>query len=211
MVTVFTGLPAVGTTPSAWDLLTRCTDPRRRALDRRTEDRRALLPSGCTPIHLDFVGAVHRSASLNTAALRAALVTAIGDADAVYAPAAIGGHPDHVAARDAALAVSAGRRRLLYADQPYAVRFGWPSWVTGQPLAADLDVDGWLAAQLATVPGGQSMLKDALVYRLSAAFRATKARAITEYRSQFAALAASAGADFPNGPQWAYEVVWQLQ
>jgi LmbE family N-acetylglucosaminyl deacetylase len=210
VVTVFGGLPEAGSAPSAWDRLTRCADPRQGALERRAEDRRALRPSGCAPVHLDFVGAAHRSRPLDTAALRGALAAAVGDADTVYAPAAIGGHPDHVATRDAALAVSAGRRRLLYADQPYAVRFGWPSWVTGQSLAVDLDVDGWLAAQLASVPGGPPILEGARVYRLSAASRATKARAIGAYRSQLAALTASAGADFPHGPQWAYEVIWPL-
>jgi LmbE family N-acetylglucosaminyl deacetylase len=211
VVTVFAGLPAVGATASAWDRLTGCTDPRQRALERRAEDRRALLHSGCTPVHLEYVGAVHRHTPLDTKALQAVLAAAIADCDTVFAPAAIGGHPDHIAARDATLAVSAGRHRLLYADQPYAVRFGWPSWVTGQPASGDLDVDGWLATQLSAVLGAESAsIRNAGVFRLPAASQSAKSRAIGEYRSQYAALAASAGADFPTGPRWAYEVIWQL-
>jgi len=216
VVTVFAGLPALGTAPSAWDRLTRCSDPRRRALDRRDEDRRALRPTGCTPVHLDFIGAAHRSAPLDAAALAAALADAIGDAEVVYAPAAIGGHPDHLVTRDAVLAVSAARHRRLYADQPYAARFGWPSWVTGQRaggqrMGVDLDVDGWLGAQLPTGPSGQSIVQDAIVHRLPTAMRAAKMRAIAEYRSQFAALAASADGDFPSGARWAYEVIWEFR
>jgi LmbE family N-acetylglucosaminyl deacetylase len=211
VVTVFAGLVAADVTPSAWDRLTRCTDPRRRALERREEDERALRLAGCTPVHLDFVGAVHRRAPLEAAALAAALTAAIGDADVVYAPAAIGGHPDHLAVRDAVLAVTEGRRRVLYADQPYAARFGWPSWMTGQEAAPGLDVDGWLAAQLPDGDGGQSILRDAIVCRLTESLRAAKARAIASYRSQLAALAASAGADFPEGARWAYEVYWHLR
>jgi LmbE family N-acetylglucosaminyl deacetylase len=209
VVTVFAGLPAAGTTPSAWDVLTRSTDPRRRVLQRRAEDRRALRDSGCAPVHLGFVGAAHRSAPLDVAAVRAAVAAAVGAAGTVYVPAAVGGHPDHVAARDAALAAGAGRRQLLYADQPYAVRFGWPPWVAGD-AEAELDVDGWLAAQLATVPGGLAGLADPVVHRLPAPAHAAKVRAIGAHRSQVAALAAAAGDDFPHGPRWAYEVVWPV-
>jgi LmbE family N-acetylglucosaminyl deacetylase len=215
VVTVFAGQPAAGTPPSAWDRLTRGTDPRRRALERREEDQRALRPTGCTPVHLDFTGAVHRRAPLDAEALAAVQAAAIGDADVVYAPAAIGGHPDHLAARDAVLAVTAGRRLLLYADQPYAARFGWPSWITGQDGAAGdadggLDVDGWLDAQLPPGRDGRPILRDAIVCRLPRARHAAKTRAIAEYRSQLAALTASTGPDFPGGPEWSYEVFWPL-
>ena len=208
VVTVFAGLPEPGTPPSAWDRLTECTDPRERVVRRRAEDRRALRHAGLDAVHLDFVGAVHRRGPLDAGALHAALETAIGDYPTVYLPAAIGGHPDHVAVRNAALAVAAGRRRLLYADQPYAARFGWPSWVTGAPAGAGLDVGGWLAAHLPAGVADTDPPPD--VVRLTGAAQSAKCRAITEYGSQFAALRASAGARFPYGPRWAYEVTWRL-
>ncbi len=43
----------------------------------------------------------------------------------------LGGHVDHLACRDAAL--STGLPVTLYADLPYAIRAGWPAWVTGRP------------------------------------------------------------------------------
>ncbi|GAA3216451.1 hypothetical protein GCM10010532_043870 [Dactylosporangium siamense] len=204
-MTAFAGVPAPGTPPSAWDLLTGGEEPGPRVLRRRAEDHRALAGTGCEPVHLDFVGAVHRGAALDPAALRTALAEAIGAGDPVYVPAAIGGHPDHVATRDAALAVCADRRVLLYADQPYAVRFGWPAWVGGRAPAGGLDVDRWLGAQLAALTPGPPE-----VVRLEGTARAAKVRAVVEYRSQLAALTASAGHDFPNGPEWGYEVIWPL-
>ncbi|MFD9949577.1 PIG-L deacetylase family protein [Nonomuraea sp. NPDC059023] len=205
VVTVFAGLPEPGTPLSAWDRLTRAADPRQRAAERHEEDRRALARADCVVMHLPFVGAVHRREPLDRRVLETTLKAAVGDAGTVYGPAAVGGHPDHVATRDAVLAVSAGRRVLLYADQPYAVRFGWPSWVTARPPRLDLDVDGWFGAQLEAMPW---TLSSARVSRLSRHAAAAKGEAVREYRSQFAALAASAGLGFPDGPEWEYEVFW---
>ncbi|MFI6908726.1 PIG-L deacetylase family protein [Nonomuraea sp. NPDC050394] len=209
VVTVFAGVPEPGTTLSAWDRLTRAADPRQRATERHEEDRRALALAGCAATHLPFAGAAHRRRPLDRRVLETALEEAMGDAGTVYAPAAIGGHPDHVATRDAVLAASAGRRLLLYADQPYAVRFGWPSWVTGRPPRQDIDVDGWFAAQLESMPGRLSP-QSARVRRLSRSAAAAKSAAVREYRSQFAALVASAGPGFPDGPAGEYEVFWPL-
>jgi LmbE family N-acetylglucosaminyl deacetylase len=68
----------------------------------------------------------------------------------IHAPAALGGHPDHVLVRDAALRMAAaGRRVRLYADLPYAVRAGgWPTWLAGDDgvEAADADWEGLLEA-----------------------------------------------------------------
>jgi len=210
VVTVFAGLPEPGTPPSAWDRLTRAGDPRRRTAERREEDERALARAGCVATHLPFVGAAHLRRPPDRGTLESALEEALGDAGTVLAPAAFGGHPDHVATRDALLAVSAGRRLLLYADQPYAVRFGWPSGVTGAPPRQDLDVDGWFAAQLETTPVGPLTPETARVTLLSSRDRAAKGAAVREYRSQNAALTASAGLDFPDGSEWGYEVLWDL-
>jgi LmbE family N-acetylglucosaminyl deacetylase len=202
VVTVFAGLPEADATPSVWDTLTRCTDPRQRAADRRAEDRRALAVAGCEPVHLDFVGGSYRSGPLDDDLLRATLASVLGDADIVHIPAGIGGHPDHLSTRNAVLAL--GRRCVLYADQPYTARFGWPSWVTGRPPRPDLDVDGWVGGQLLSQAGQPE------VHWLTGTAKAAKTRAVSEYRSQLAALMASAGADFPHGGQWEYEVFWPV-
>ena len=62
-----------------------------------------------------------------------AIDVAVPAASLVYAPAGIGGHEDHVIVRD--IALDLGRRSgmpvRLYAELPYAIRYGWPAWVTG--------------------------------------------------------------------------------
>ncbi|MEV4380198.1 PIG-L family deacetylase [Streptosporangium sp. NPDC049644] len=209
VVTVFAGIPPAGARPSPWDRLTGCAEPAVRAAERRSEDEAALGLAGCAPVHLDFVGASHRGGrQLDEAALREELAAALGAAAVVWIPAGIGGHPDHLAARDAALAATPGALRLLYADLPYAARFGWPGWVdaTTPSEAGGLDVDGWLRAQLDGLGLGR-----ARVHRLTEESLAGKRAAIGCYRSQVAALAADAADDFPNGRTWAFEVTWEIR
>ncbi|WP_232326428.1 PIG-L deacetylase family protein [Microbispora sp. ATCC PTA-5024] len=205
VVTVFSGIPDSNARLSAWDRLTGASDPAARASERREEDRRALAIADCTPTHLDFLGSTHRTDALDTAALRAAIRRAVADADVMWIPAAIGGHRDHIAARDAALDVRGSRTCFLYADLPYAARFGWP---VGHP---NLDVKGWLTAQATGIPGNSLISEEYRTTLLSDSKWASKIAALKEYRSQFAALRAAAENGFPTGPEWAYEVFWPIQ
>jgi LmbE family N-acetylglucosaminyl deacetylase len=218
VVTVFAGTPRAGSRPSPWDRLTRCADPVSRAAERRAEDEAALKTAGCVPVHLDFVGASHRiGVALDRTALRREIAAALGPAETVWLPAGIGGHPDHLAVRDAVLAAMPGTRRVLYADLPYAARFGWPSWVgTTDPALADdglegadgnaLDIDGWFQAHLEGID-----LTAARVHRLTEEQLAEKRLAIGHYRSQFPALAADSTPGFPDGPAWSYEITWEVR
>ncbi|TMR21977.1 hypothetical protein ETD86_13195 [Nonomuraea turkmeniaca] len=210
VITVFAGVPGPEARPSPWDRLTGCDDPIARAVERRREDKAALALAGCLPAHLDFVGASHRDGRpVDGVALREALkaaIVAVTSAAEVWIPAGIGGHPDHIAARDAALAVTAGMRRMLYADLPYAARFGWPPWVAAGRPDGPLDVDGWWHAQLDGLGAGRP-----LVCRLDERARAGKRAAIGRYRSQVAALAGGSADDFPDGPTWAFEVAWEIR
>jgi LmbE family N-acetylglucosaminyl deacetylase len=117
--------------------------------------------------------------------LRAAIEGAIRDATRVVAPAGIGAHPDHVAVRDVALELAREQQRdvILYADLPYAIRFGWPAWVTGnspQPfLVPDAPWQAELPADVALRP---------YPIALDPAEREQKIRALECYATQFAAL-----------------------
>src|SRR5262245_1504842 len=94
---------------------------------RLAEDRAALAMAEVgTRLELGFLDAQYRDGPLDPDAIRAALPSA----ERILAPAGLGGHPDHLAAREAALAT--GLPVTLYADLPYAARVGWPAWVTGE-------------------------------------------------------------------------------
>ena len=76
---------------------------------------------------------------------RRPLTAAVPAASRMYAPAVLGTpHPDHVRVRAYARAcAAAGMPVELYADLPYAVVYGWPHWVTGDPPDPHLDVDAY--------------------------------------------------------------------
>jgi LmbE family N-acetylglucosaminyl deacetylase len=213
VVTCFAGVPTVGTPPSEWDLRTGAADPSARALARRCEDVAALTLLGARPVHLDFQDGAYRPAAADDDVpdrLVTALRPLLAEAGQVLAPAAFGGHPDHLLARHAALAASPPGRTRLYADLPYAARWGWPSWVRGwAPLrrcvrrarraspARDPDRE-W-----ARILAGLSALA-ADVHRLTPTERADKQRALACYASQLPSL----GLDGPGSAALAYEVSW---
>src|SRR5205085_7027158 len=118
---------------SPWDRLTGATDSRTRMLERQREDRVALGRAERDATSLDFPETQYRDGPLESAALRDALETIVGGVARVWAPAGIGGHDDHIQVRDVALELArrGGPPVTLYADLPYAVRFGWPGWVSG--------------------------------------------------------------------------------
>ena len=107
-------------------------------------------------------------------------------ADEVWLPSAIGGHRDHMLARQAGMraAVAAGHSRvMLYADFPYVIAYGWPSWVAGLPGGSYLDAAFWLADQIASAQLDPAALTP-VVTRLTAEQRAVKAEIIAAYRTQ---------------------------
>ena len=144
VVNVCTGLPATDLL-SPWDRLTGATDSRTRMLERRQEDRAALARAGRQATSLEFPEAQYRRGPLDSEALLLALERSVDGAAQVWAPAAIGGHDDHLQIRDAALELlrRGGPRLKLYADLPYAVKYGWPGWVSGERDDPHLVVEVW--------------------------------------------------------------------
>src|SRR5829696_8745084 len=188
IVNVFARIPEPGAVPR-WDLLTGALDSRAQMHERLDEDRAALALAGRSAIYLPFLDGQYRSGDHGTAELAAAVSAAVPAASILYAPAGIGAHADHVIVRDVAIGLS---RRLglplaLYAELPYAVRFGWPSWVTGAPADPRLVVDADWDFYLSFAPLQRAGLSSR-VRRLDDAQMAAKLAAMTRYGTQFPAL-----------------------
>jgi LmbE family N-acetylglucosaminyl deacetylase len=178
--------------------------------ERVAEDRRALAHLGIEPRNLGFLDAQYRDGTpLAAAELEAALEGFVAAAEAVHAPAGLGDHADHVAVREAALALAArsGAPVFLYAEQPYATRFGWPSWVTGAESTAELDPGVDWERDLANVSVGPDRLRPDAV-RLPAEEAARKVHAMREYATQLPALDAVGGVSLLEVSGW--EVRWEL-
>lgn len=183
VVNVCAAVPPPGP-PPRWDVLTGARDAAERMRERLAEDRAALARAGREAVYLDFLDRQYRDGPIEPAALSSALSGAVAGSTELWAPAGIGGHPDHVQVREAALALRAdgGPAVRLYADLPYAVRWGWPEWVSGRRSIEGLDVDAWLGGFLPEgTPEGERHV-------LSRAEARRKSRALRDYSTQWAAL-----------------------
>jgi LmbE family N-acetylglucosaminyl deacetylase len=146
VINVFAGIPH-GPCLTDWDRFCGATDSVEWTRRRREEDARALALVGRTPINLPLVqtssciASGERPAAVGDVAQ--AVTGAVHAASAVYAPAGIGGHPDHLLVREFALELAEqGISVHLAADLPYAVRRGgWPTWIADDGGAASADED----------------------------------------------------------------------
>ena len=177
VVNVCTALPPPGTL-TRWDRITGAADSRAHMQARLEEDRAALATVGAEAVALGFLDAQYRDEPLEPDALRASIAAALEGATEVWAPAGVGEHVDHVQVRDAAIELGVPLR--LYAELPYAVKFGWPAWVTGEPADPNLVPDaGW------ALPDG---VGEPAIHALSESDVQRKLHALRLYRTQFAAL-----------------------
>jgi LmbE family N-acetylglucosaminyl deacetylase len=179
---------------------------------RLREDATALRVAGCRePVGLGFLDAQYRTEPMDLDGLTDAISRVTADAEWICVPAAIGAHPDHVAVRNCALGVAArsGIPTELYADLPYAVRFGWPSWVTGKSKRPYLVPDALWAADLDSVPLPISGLEPRAI-ALDDAEIACKVRALACYETQNAALDAGPIGRITNAEVIGFEVRWRV-
>jgi hypothetical protein len=206
VVNVCTGVPAAGVL-SKWDRLTGATDSRTRMVERLEEDREALALAGRESVALGFPEVQYRDRPLDSEALTGALHSAVEGATEVWAPAAIGGHEDHVQVRDAALGMARDRDRvvMLYADLPYAVKFGWPGWVSGADDHPHLEVEHWWAEFL---PADVQL--SAASHELTDTDATGKLRAIAAYRTQVTALNGGSLGLLEHSPVIRHEVSWSV-
>jgi LmbE family N-acetylglucosaminyl deacetylase len=212
LVTVFGGPPPEALTLTDWDRLTRATSSRDRFATRLAEDDAAMAVVGCGSWRLTFPEEQFRSEPLDQQALVDEIAPLLDGVTEVWAPAAVGGHTDHVATRDAVVAAAGAvgcENVVLYADVPYSLRFGWPSWVTGAPDPPYLDVGFWLDDELTRCGLDPAVLKPE-VFALTARERELKQRAVRCYRSQLSALRMHPGDGLRWEPTMRFEVAWRL-
>ncbi|HUC36600.1 MAG TPA: PIG-L family deacetylase [Acidimicrobiales bacterium] len=180
--------PAPGTL-SEWDKVFGVDDSATLVETRLAEDVAALAIAGRRATNLDFLDAQYRDEALAVNQVGAAVQSAAFQAAWLCAPAGIGCHPDHVSVREAALQIGreSGLPVFLYADFPYAVRWGWPHWVSGSAPRPHLVPEAGWAMDMA----GASVDSDSLVpeVRVLTDEEVTgKVQALRCYRTQFAAL-----------------------
>lgn len=215
VLTMFAGMPAPGLTASLWDRLTGASSSAERQTERLAEDSAVMSLLSARGSYLDERELQYRQAEPAPDVERLARRVAehLTAADEVWLPAAIGRHPDHVLARDAGLRAAAAtghRDVVLYADFPYVITYGWPSWISGRPADPYLDPESWMAEQLA-VAGLDAPVRGAEVVKLNSAQRATKSEIIAAYRTQASALDLTVVALARDPAKLDYELCWRLK
>jgi LmbE family N-acetylglucosaminyl deacetylase len=200
LVNIFTAIPPEGTTLSSWDCMTGADDPSGRMRARLEEDEAALALAGRRAEQLDFMDDQYRDAPPED--LLAAVRARVPHDAEVYAPAAIGGHPDHELVRDVGIALAAtGTTVAFYADLPYATEFGWPSWMTGETPDPFRNVDAYWGR---SVPEGY----DPQPIELSEKEREAKIKAMRCYRTQFSMLEGGGQRKLTHPELVRFELVW---
>ncbi|MFN2556534.1 MAG: SAM-dependent methyltransferase [Nitriliruptorales bacterium] len=207
VATVFAGVPSADTPASDWDRAGGFADAAAAVTARLAEDEAALALAAAQFVHLDFLGEAYGSGPETRREIIDQLATLAQGFDEVWLPAALGGHGDHVLARDLALAATAGLRRTLYADLPYAlgVETAQGSAVPWPPIDV-LDWPGnWFGLPAAVSP---PVLPT--VVALDPATLAAKRRALACYGSQLAPLRAAFGQWIDDPHMLAFEIQWDL-
>jgi LmbE family N-acetylglucosaminyl deacetylase len=211
VATVFGGRPEPGLL-SRWDAVTGASESLARARERAAEDAAALALAGVEPVDLPLLDGEYREPAppYSLAEIDAAVGATFPGVSTVYAPAGIGGNPDHqLVRRYARMLLRAGVEVHLYADFPYCVQHGWPGWVDGREPDPHRDVDVWWDTYLTAIPEMPS-LRSATVTRLDDAEAAAKLAGLDLYRSQMASLSFG-GRDLIRDPELhRYEVRWRL-
>lgn len=217
VVNVFAGVPEnVGLT--SWDAITGAADSAERARERIAEDAVALARAPREPFNLDLLDAQYRTGPLDRMGLSGpsleqidlAVISRLPSASRVYAPAGIGGHGDHVRARRYGQMLSrAGMPVTLYAELPYCVAYGWPSWVDGREPEPNRNVDAYWNSSLEGLPE-MPPLRSAQVVRLDDVAAADKLEAMKCYRTQYPCLNYGGRGLLDDPEIHRFEVHWML-
>lgn len=222
VITVFAGLPSRNQPHGDWDKLTRATCARSRAIERLAENDAAMKELGCRAVHLNEADEQHRNRPVDPKRLRRLLEPLLADAAEVWLPAGLGCHQDHLALRDCGLSVLSpiGAEQpcrhphsaavFLYADVPYAIRYGWPSWIDPSNRRGYLDVNYWLESEMAR-SGLSSMQLSPFVHELDAAQRERKLAAVKAYQTQLPALRMDGLVAERSVTLLNYELCWRLE
>lgn len=183
VVNVFGAVP-LDARPGRWEAVSGAADPAQRARERTAEDARALARAGREPLNLPLLAVPWRRRnppSVRLDDLDRALTAEVQSASRVYVPAGIGANPDHLLTRRyGRMLLRAGMPVTLYAELPYCIFHGWPSWVDGREPAPNRNVDAYWAPFLADVPE-MPPLRSAEVECLDEATAAAKREALQCY------------------------------
>jgi hypothetical protein len=210
VVNIFAGAPAPGRL-TLWDATTGASDSAARVAERVAEDAQALASASRRPSNLSFLDAQYRPPpEPGLSAIDAEVAAAVPAASHVYAPAGIGAHPDHkLARRYARMLLRAGMPVTLYADVPYCVLHGWPTWVDGRPPEPHRDVDPFWMSFLEDVPE-LPPLRSAQVLHLEPGVASGKLAAMRCYSTQYACLSYGARGLLDDPQVHGFEVRWEL-
>lgn len=207
VVNVCDGVPPAGRA-SGWVRVCGGRDDAEQMRLRLAEDRAALAGVGREAIGLGFLEADERPVQAAPETIAGALAAAVPAAARLIAPVGMGSHPDHLAACVAAVGFAPRLPVELYADIPYALRAGWPAWVSGADPDPHVDPDVPWERALARVPVERAAL-NAVVVALDDDARAGKARTLECYASQIGALAGGPHRRFDEDAL-RYEVRWSI-
>jgi hypothetical protein len=186
VVNLFAGIPTNGSA-GIWEAIMGVADPAQRARERMAEDALALARAGRDPVNLPLLDAQYRRQMRipvpGLEDLDRAVTGEVQSASRVHVPAGIGAHPDHLLARRyGRTLLAAGMPVTLYAELPYCIFHGWPSWVDGRAPDRRRNVDVYWESFLKDVPELPA-LRSAEVERLDAASATAKCEAIGFYET----------------------------
>lgn len=232
VVTVFAGIPEAGTL-TALDRAHGAVDSAELMRKRRADDRAALAAAGREPVHADLLDVQYRAdhiealrlaverdptsfvpliaqeqaVRMDPAELRSRVEPLLEGADLVYAPAGIGGHPDHCDLAHLGLRLAdEGRRVRIYGDMPYFVQMGLPSWFTHEESPS---ADAFVEAALTTWPAHAGRF-DRRVVDLTLPVAREKIAAARLYETEFERGNAEFDGVLADPDAMRYEVYWTL-
>lgn len=207
---VFGLAPPPGTVTS-WDRVLGAADSAVLFAARLTEDAAALALAGREPTNLPFRELQYRRGKPfpGWGEIDTEIARHVPSASRILAPLTLGiVHPDHLLLRDYALALAGqGHTVTFYADSPYCAQFGWPAWVSGDPVVEHLDVEAFWEQSFAGLPVAQ---RAGHVVRLDDLAAARKLEALRTYRTQFPTLDRGPVGRLSNPSIHRFEVFWDL-
>jgi LmbE family N-acetylglucosaminyl deacetylase len=209
VINVFAGVPTGLRAPAWWDEYTGATDSGERVRERIEEDRRALALAGRGPTNLGFHDEQYREHPQPLEQLIEQIALRLPLKAAIYAPAALTNHADHMLVRAAALELrTAGADVSLYADLPHATVHGWPAWVVGARTPATKDLAAAVWARVLATTGLAAAELTPSVHALDPVAYARKLAAVQMYRTQVTALEEFANRPLTERGALGYEVAW---
>jgi LmbE family N-acetylglucosaminyl deacetylase len=174
---------------------------------RRREDIDALGQTGAAVVHLDLLDGQYRGRPVEPDELTIAIDGWLRPDAIIYAPLGVGGHPDHLAvARWAVHLRGAGREVRLFADTPYYLRHGLPSWLGDRPnpKADDQITDALAELRI----DAAQVVRSVTVLRRAAVD--DKLRALRCYATEFDPIDEDFRGVPSNGELMRHEVHWTL-